>query len=206
MRDLPNLLSMGRLLTTIPLVVLVLLNHPWAYLAAAGLFALGAVSDWFDGQLARRYKVVSNLGVFLDLAADKVYVSALLVALVQVAVVPAWLVVVIVSREFIVAGLRSLAASEGVVIPAGRWGKQKTVVTMVGLGGLLLAKGLGSSATFPWGAASSAGLAFSINNGAGYLLVASDVVMLLAVMWTIFSAIEYLAGGWPLLKRRAPRG
>ncbi len=203
MRDIPNLLSLGRLLTTVPLVVLVLLDHPWAYLAATGLFVLGAVSDWFDGKLARRYKLVSNLGVFLDLTADKVYVSALLVVLVQVAVLPAWLVVVIVSREFIVAGLRSLAAADNKVIPAGRWGKQKTAITMVGLFGILLAKGLGASAAFPWGIGSPSGWALTVSNGAGYLLIASDVIMLLAVIWTIFSAVEYLAGGWSLLKRRA---
>ncbi len=206
MRELPNLLSLGRLLTAAPLVVLVLVDAPWAYLVALGLFIVGAISDLLDGRLARRYKLVSPLGVFLDLTADKVYVSALLIALVQVAVVPAWLVVVIVSREFIVSGLRSLAASAGVVIPAGRWGKQKTAITMVGLGGLLLGQGLGGAALFPWGVASSSGLSFSVNNAAGYVLVAADIVMLLAVIWTLFSAVEYLASGWPLLKRRAPQG
>jgi len=205
-RELPNLLSLGRLLTAAPLVVLVLVDAPWAYLVALGLFILGAISDLLDGRLARRYKLVSPLGVFLDLTADKVYVSALLIALVQVAVVPAWLVVVIVSREFIVSGLRSLAASAGVVIPAGRWGKQKTAITMVGLGGLLLGQGLGGAALFPWGVASASGLSFSVNNAAGYVLVAADIVMLLAVIWTLFSAVEYLASGWPLLKRRAPQG
>ncbi len=142
MREVPNLLSIGRLLTTVPLVVLVLLTTPWAYLVALALFVLGAVSDLLDGRLARRYKLVSNLGVFLDLTADKVYVSALLVALVQVGVLPAWLVVIIISREFIVSGLRALAAAEGVVIPAGRWGKQKTAITMFGLAGVLLALAL----------------------------------------------------------------
>jgi CDP-diacylglycerol--glycerol-3-phosphate 3-phosphatidyltransferase len=194
------------LLITAPLVVLVLLDMPWAYLAALALFVLGAISDLLDGRLARRYKLVSHLGVFLDLTADKVYVSALLVALVQVAVLPAWLVIIIISREFIVSGLRSLAASEGIVIPAGRWGKQKTAITMVGLAGLLLAKGLSAQATFPWGAASAAGLSFSVGNAAGYVLIVSDVIMLLAVIWTIFSAVEYLAGGWSLLKSRAPQG
>ncbi len=203
MREIPNLLSIGRLLITAPLVVLVLLDTPWAYLVALGLFVLGAISDLLDGRLARRYKLVSSLGVFLDLTADKVYVSALLVALEQVGVLPAWLVVIIISREFIVSGLRSLAASEGVVIPAGRWGKQKTAITMLGLAGVLLAKALEAQAIFPWGAASSAGLTLSAGNAAGYLLVVSDVIMLLAVIWTIFSAVEYLVGGWSLLNRRA---
>lgn len=206
MREVPNLLSIGRLLTSVPLVVLVLLDTPWAYLAALALFVLGAISDLLDGRLARRYKLVSHLGVFLDLTADKVYVSALLVALVQVRVLPAWLVIIIISREFIVSGLRALAGSEGVVIPAGRWGKQKTAITMVGLAGVLLAEALGARAAFPWGAASSAGLTFSIGNPAGYVLVISDAIMLLAVIWTIFSAVEYLAGGWSLLRPRAPQG
>ncbi|HLW01283.1 MAG TPA: CDP-diacylglycerol--glycerol-3-phosphate 3-phosphatidyltransferase [Ktedonobacterales bacterium] len=205
MREIPNLLSIGRLLTTVPLVVLVLLDTPWAYLVSLALFVLGAISDLLDGRLARRYKLVSSLGVFLDLTADKVYVSALLVALAQVGVLPAWLVVIIISREFIVSGLRALAASEGVVIPAGRWGKQKTAITMLGLAGLLLAKALDAKAIFPWGAASSAGLTVSVSNAAGYLLVASDVIMLLAVIWTIFSAVEYLVSGWPLLNRRVPQ-
>ncbi|HEY7350978.1 MAG TPA: CDP-diacylglycerol--glycerol-3-phosphate 3-phosphatidyltransferase [Ktedonobacterales bacterium] len=206
MREVPNLLSIGRLLSTVPLVVLVLLDTPWAYLAALALFVLGAISDLLDGRLARRYKLVSHLGVFLDLTADKVYVSALLVALVQVGVLPAWLVVIIISREFIVAGLRSLSASEGVVIPAGRWGKQKTAITMLGLAGLLLAKALEAQASFPWGAASSAGVVFSVGNVAGAVLIASDVIMLLALIWTIFSAVEYVVGGWSLLKRRVPQG
>ena len=206
MREIPNLLSIGRLLSTVPLVALVLLDVPWAYLVALVLFALGAFSDLLDGRLARHYKLVSPLGVFLDLTADKVYTSALLVALAQVGVLPAWLVVIIISREFIVSGLRALAASEGVVIPAGRWGKQKTAITMLGLAGLLLAKALEAKAAFPWGASSSAGLAFSVGNAAGYILIASDVIMLLAVIWTVFSAVEYLVGGWPLLKRRAPQG
>jgi CDP-diacylglycerol--glycerol-3-phosphate 3-phosphatidyltransferase len=201
-RDLPNYLSFGRLLTTIPLVVLVLLDRPWAYLAAFALYVLGSISDYLDGRLARRYQVVSNLGVFLDLTADKVYVAALLVALEQVGLVPAWVVVVIVSREFIVTGLRSLAASEGVVIPAGRWGKQKTAITLVGLGGVLFWKGLGARAAFPLGFAPGTGPA---STAVDYLLVASYVIVLLEVVWTVVSAVEYLVGAWPVLKRQASR-
>jgi CDP-diacylglycerol--glycerol-3-phosphate 3-phosphatidyltransferase len=92
------------------------------------------------------------------------------------------------------------------VIPAGRWGKQKTAITMLGLAGLLLAKALEAQASFPWGAASSAGVVFSVGNVAGAVLIASDVIMLLALIWTIFSAVEYVVGGWSLLKRRVPQG
>ena len=198
-RNLPNILSAARLLATVPLVILILLKQPWALLLATALFVAGSVTDTIDGRLARRYHLVSNLGVFLDLTADKVFVSAALIALVQVGFVPAWIVIVIVAREFLVSGLRSFAAARGVVIPAGRWGKQKTLLTLLSLGGILLATGLGGHTAFPLG----------LNTGgapggfADYLLLLSDIVLLLAVVWTIFSAIEYLRGGWGLITEPA---
>lgn len=194
-RNLPNILSVARLLATIPLVILILLKEPWALLVATALFVLGSVTDTIDGRLARRYHLVSNLGVFLDLTADKVFVSAALIALVQVGFVPAWIVIVIVAREFLVSGLRSFAAARGVVIPAGRWGKQKTLLTLLSIGGILLATGLGGQTAFPLGL-STGGAPGSF---ADYLLVASDIVLLLAVIWTIFSAVEYLRGGWSVI-------
>ena len=150
-RNLPNYLSAARLLATIPMVILILIKSPWALLIATAIFGLGAVTDTIDGRLARRYHLVSNLGVFLDLTADKVFVCAALIALVQVGFVPAWIVIVIVAREFVVSGLRSLAAARGVVIPAGRWGKQKTLLTLLSVGGILLATGLGGRTAFPLG-------------------------------------------------------
>ena len=83
MRNVPNILSLARLLVTVPLVVLILINTPAAYLWATALFVLGSITDTLDGRIARRYKLVSNLGVFLDLTADKVYVAAALVAFTQ---------------------------------------------------------------------------------------------------------------------------
>ena len=199
MRNLPNILSAARLLATIPLVILILLKQPWALLIATALFVAGSITDTIDGRLARRYHLVSNLGVFLDLTADKVFVSAALIALVQVGFVPAWIVVVIVAREFLVSGLRSFAAARGVVIPAGRWGKQKTLLTLLSLGGILLATGLGGRTAFPLGL-STGGAPGSF---ADYLLLLSDIVLLLAAIWTIFSAVEYLRGGWGLITEPA---
>ena len=202
MRNLPNILSGARLLATIPLVILILLKQPWALLIATALFVAGSITDTIDGRLARRYHLVSNLGVFLDLTADKVFVSAALIALVQVGFVPAWIVIVIVAREFLVSGLRSFAAARGVVIPAGRWGKQKTLLTLLSLGGILLATGLGGRTAFPLG----------LNTGSvpgsfpDYLLLLSNIVLLLAVIWTIFSAVEYLRGGWGLITEPASEG
>lgn len=195
MRYVPNLLSLARLLATAPLVWLILVHTPAAYLWATALFFLASITDTFDGRIARRYKLVSNLGVFLDLTADKVYVAAMLVAFTQVAIVPGWITIIIITREFLVSGLRSLAAAQGVVIPAGRWGKQKTLLTLIALGGILLSIGLGGHTAFPLGL-STGGAPHSVPD---YLLVVSDVILLLAVIWTIFSAVEYVRGAWSLL-------
>lgn len=190
-RNLPNILSMGRLLATLPLIILILIDQPAAYLGATALFFVGSVTDTLDGRLARKYHLVSRLGVFLDLTADKVFVSAALIAMVQTSLVPAWVVIVIVTREFLVSGLRSLAAAQGLVIPAGRWGKQKTFFTLLAIGGILLASGLGAAIAFPLGLATGTA---APANFAGYLLALADIVLLLAVVWTILSAIEYLRG------------
>src|SRR2546429_4257339 len=113
MHNIPNLLSFSRLTATAFIFILVLLDTPWAFLTATALFVLASLTDFFDGYLARRLKVVSSFGAFLDLTADKVFVSAILVALVQVGLVPAWIVFVIVTREFLVTSLRSIAAEKG---------------------------------------------------------------------------------------------
>jgi CDP-diacylglycerol---glycerol-3-phosphate 3-phosphatidyltransferase len=199
MKYLPNALSLSRLVATLPLVVLVLINQPVAYLIATVLFVVASVTDTFDGRLARRYHLVSSLGVFLDLTADKVFVSALLVALVQVGLVPAWIPIIIITREFIVQGMRSLAAAQGVVIAAGRWGKQKTLITLIAIGGILLARGLSGATAFPLGLSSGG----SPNSVPDYLLALADFMLVLAVIWTIFSAIEYMREGWSVISMRA---
>ncbi|HEY7849606.1 MAG TPA: CDP-diacylglycerol--glycerol-3-phosphate 3-phosphatidyltransferase [Ktedonobacterales bacterium] len=195
MRYVPNILSLARLVATAPLVILILIHTPAAYLWATGLFFLASITDTFDGRIARRYKLVSNLGVFLDLTADKVYVAAALVAFTQVGVVPAWITIVIITREFLVSGLRSLAAAQGVVISAGRWGKQKTLLTLLALGGILLAMGLGGATAFPLGLSTGG----APDGFPDYLLALANIILLLAVIWTIFSAVEYIRGAWGLL-------
>ncbi|HLG77483.1 MAG TPA: CDP-diacylglycerol--glycerol-3-phosphate 3-phosphatidyltransferase [Ktedonobacteraceae bacterium] len=201
MRNLPNILSSCRLGATLLVFLLVLVNRPWAFLVATILFALASITDYLDGYLARRFKVVSSLGVFLDLTADKVFVVAILIALVQIGLVPAWIVFIIVTREFLVSGLRSVAATRGRVIPAGMWGKQKTFITLVAMGALLLAKGLGAHqlSLFP------PMLTFNSQtvNGAELLLLLADVLLLLATFWTLLSGVEYMLGALPLFRRES---
>jgi len=199
MKNLPNILSMSRLVATVVIFILVLVNQPWAFLAATILFALASLTDYLDGYLARKMKVVSSLGVFLDLTADKILVAAILIALVQIGIIPAWITFIIIAREFLVSGLRSLAAAKGKVIPAGKWGKQKTFITLVAIGGVLLAKGLGAhllSLFPPMLTFNSQTVSFS-----EMLLLVSDGLMILAAIWTIFSGIEYMVGARPVFRQ-----
>ena len=202
MQSLPNVLSASRMAATILVFILVLVNQPWAFLLATLLFFLASATDFFDGYLARRYRVVSQIGIFLDLTADKVFVSAILVALVQIGLVPAWIVFIIITREFLVTGLRSVAAAKGKVIPAGIWGKQKTFITLVAMGCLLLSKGLGAAglSLFP--------LMLNFNSQTltipNILLLVSDVLLILATIWTIFSGVEYMIGALPLFQNEQP--
>ncbi len=196
--NLPNLLSLSRLVATALVVAFVLINQPWSFLVATVLFLLASVTDFFDGYLARRFHVASSLGVFLDLTADKIFVAAILISLVQINLVPAWIVIIIVAREFLVTGLRSVAAAKGKVIPAGVWGKQKTFITLVAIGGVLLAKGMGAHqlSLFPLM------LVFTSKtlNVAEIMLLAADVLLLVAVFWTIMSGVEYFIGALPLFQ------
>ncbi len=204
MRNLPNILSTSRLLVTVIIFVLILVNQPWAFLVTMVLFLLASVTDYFDGYLARRYKLVSSLGVFLDLTADKVLVGGALVALVQLGLVPAWVAFIIITREFLVSGLRSIAAAKGHVIPAGPWGKQKTFITLVALDLLFLAKGFGAHllSLFPW----------VLNFGVGgitiadYLLLVADGLVILATIWTAFSGVEYIVGALPIFREESKEG
>jgi CDP-diacylglycerol---glycerol-3-phosphate 3-phosphatidyltransferase len=198
MKNLPNIMSISRLIATIVVFSLVLVDKPWAYLLGTVIFFLASVTDFLDGYLARRLKVVSTIGVFLDLTADKVFVSAIFVAMVQVGLVPAWVVFIIITREFLVTGLRSMAAAKGTIIPAGIWGKQKTFITLVAMGLLLLAKGLGAHllSLFP--------LMLTFNAQTvqfqEILLLIADVLIIVATIWTVFSGVEYLLDARPLFQ------
>ena len=200
MYNAPNLLSFSRIVATVLVFVLVIVNQPWAFLTAAVVFFLAYITDFFDGYLARRYHIVSLLGIFLDMTADKVFVSAILVAFVQLGLVPAWIVVIIIAREFVVSGMRLMAAAKGTVIPAGKLGKQKTFITLVAMEGILLGKGLGASnlSLFP--------VMLNFNstmlNFGDYVLLLADALMVLAVIWTVLSGVEYVRGALPLLQEK----
>jgi len=163
--NLPNALTLFRIFL-VPLLVVVLLTPPWttawvklqveettslhwlvdlsAWLStwrevvAVAIFLVAAGTDWLDGFLARRRNEITTLGKLLDPIADKLLTVSAFIALVELGVAPAWMIVVIVGREFAVSGMRSIAASRDVVIAASRWGKYKMVSQVVAITLLIL--------------------------------------------------------------------
>src|SRR5262245_17790137 len=139
--NLPNLLTLGRIAIVV-IIVLVLQDEGKAAGAlATGLFFFACLTDYWDGQLARKYSLTTTLGKFLDPLADKLLVVAILIMLVAMdrePRLPGWLVVIIVGREMAITGLRGIASGEGIVIPAEELGKYKMVFQMFALHGLLL--------------------------------------------------------------------
>lgn len=136
--DLPNIITLVRI-GFIPPVLLSIDNYSpeWSALACI-LFLIAAVSDALDGYLARRLGMVTVVGKFLDPLADKLIVLATLVVLAATGRAPAWLVVVLLTRELAVTGLRAIASQQGLVIAAGRGGKIKTALQLVGIAFLLI--------------------------------------------------------------------
>lgn len=202
-RSIPNLLGLFRIITTPLLVALILSARPGGYLGAVVLLLLMAASDIADGKIARRLQVVSPLGVFLDTISDKIFVAGALIAMVQGGLLSGWIALLIIVRDFAVSGLRSFAAAEGQVITARQWGKQKLVITVTALVWRLLA-----AAATPTAAPFT--LAFDGLSGVAWLwaLLANlwPIPMALAVIWTIFSGIDYFWKAWSLLNNSwAPR-
>lgn len=111
---------------------------PVSHFIAAVIFIIAAATDWLDGYYARKYKLVTNLGKFLDPLADKLLITAALISLVELQMAPAWMVIVILSREFAVTGVRLVAAADGSVIAASPLGKIKTVFQIIAISALML--------------------------------------------------------------------
>lgn len=145
--NLPNKLTMARVIM-IPVFLVVLLGsfvpQPLNRYVAVILFMVASFTDYLDGHLARKYNLVTNFGKFMDPLADKLLVAAALISMVELGDIAAWIVIVIISREFIITGFRLIALEANIVIAASWWGKIKTVsqmamiiVVLSGMGGLL---------------------------------------------------------------------
>ncbi len=145
--NLPNSLTLVRIFL-VPLLVVVLLTKFEGHLilgirkelVGAAIFGLASLTDWADGYLARRRKQVTTLGQMMDPIADKLLTSAALISLVQIELAPAWIVAVVIGREFAVTGLRSIAYARGVTMSASRLGKLKMIAQVVAILALILGR------------------------------------------------------------------
>ncbi len=167
--NLPNKLTMGRIFAIPVFIVVFMLD--FRYLAGI-IFILAAVTDMLDGHIARKHNLVTNFGKLMDPLADKLLVMSALVCLAQVGDVAGWMVIVILGREFIITGMRQVAAAQGIVIAAGATGKIKTILQMIAIPLLILEN-------WPF-------TALGVN-------IPADVIFLwLALIMTIVSGTEYI--------------
>jgi CDP-diacylglycerol---glycerol-3-phosphate 3-phosphatidyltransferase len=123
--NVPNLLSISRILAVPVFIVLMLEPTPLRALLAGIVFSIASATDWLDGYLARKWGQVTKIGKLLDPVADKILVASALIMLVDIARIPSWIAIIIIGREIAITGLRAMAASEGIVIAAENMGKWK---------------------------------------------------------------------------------
>ena len=136
--NLPNKLSIARVLCIPAIVVLLHFPEPWCRIAAAALFIIGCLTDFLDGRIARKRNLVTDFGKFIDPVADKLLVLTTLIMLIHLQKMPAWIVIIILCRELAVDGLRMVAVTKGQVIAAGPLGKWKTACQMILISAMLI--------------------------------------------------------------------
>ena len=133
--NLPNKLTIMRVILIPFFVVFMLtdLGGAASKYIAVGIFIVASLTDLLDGKIARKYNLVTNFGKFMDPLADKLLVCSALICMIELRELPAWMVIIIISREFIISGFRLVASDNGVVIAASYWGKFKTTFQMIGV-------------------------------------------------------------------------
>ena len=166
----PNKLTVGRMIL-VPFMVLFLLTDLGGeanrYISLV-IFAGASITDWFDGYLARKHHLVTNFGKFMDPLADKLLVGAAMICLVEMGRLPAWIVIIIIAREFIISGFRLIASDNGIVIAASYWGKFKTNFQMFMI--IMLIIDLGTSTA----------------------VMIENILIVIATALTIISLVDYL--------------
>ncbi len=198
MMNLPNQLTIFRVILIVPFVLVLLGSiQEWglhealfggvdafAEYTALAIFIVASLTDLLDGKIARKYNLVTNFGKFMDPLADKLLVCAAMIVLVEMGRIPSWVVVVIMSREFIISGFRLIASDNGVVIAANYWGKFKTTFQMV-----MICMMLVKDAPF-------------LNSAAHqeYFALATDIVMWIALVLTVVSLVDYLVKNRNVMK------
>src|SRR5712671_324409 len=136
--NLPNKLTVSRFLLTVAFLAVIFSEAPYHESLALLLFSAASLTDYFDGKIARRDKLITNFGILMDPLADKILVCSSFIAFVGLGWIPAWMVVIIVARELAITGLRLLAASKNVVLAAEGYGKHKTISQIVAIIAILV--------------------------------------------------------------------
>lgn len=175
--NLPNKLTISRVIMIPFFVVFMLWPITGIYdkWIAAAIFIIASLTDLLDGKIARKYHLVTNFGKFMDPLADKLLVGAAMICFVEMGRLPAWIVIIIISREFIISGFRLVASDNGVVIAASYWGKFKTVFQMAMI--IVLIFDLG-----------------------GYFTILENILIWASLILTIVSLIDYIAKNINVLK------
>lgn len=183
--NLANKLTLIRIfLVPIFLVFIAVKDIPYGSFIATFIFILASLTDKLDGYIARSRNQVTNFGKFMDPLADKLLVTAALISLVELHVVPSWAAIVIIAREFAVSGLRSIAAAQGRVIAASWWGKIKTVIQIIAIILLLLKVNIHDAKLLK---------IFVIDNHyvKEFFYVGPTIALMLAVVATLLSGYDY---------------
>src|SRR5208283_4062222 len=183
--NLPNKLTISRFLLTVAFLAVMFSQVKYHKSIALVLFIAGGISDYLDGEIARRRKLITNFGILMDPLADKIMVCSAFIAFVGLNWMPAWMVVIIVARELAITGLRLLAASKNLVLAAERFGKHKTISQIVAILSVLVLHSF-----HEWGAA---GKVFSFNVIWGpWMTWFAPLSLWLAVILTFSSGVIYL--------------
>ena len=178
--NLPNKLTIFRVILIPFFVVFLLLdpsNQTYRYIADA-IFIIASLTDMLDGKIARKYNLVTNFGKFMDPLADKLLVSAAMICLIATGQLAAWIVIVIISREFIISGFRLIASDNGIVIAASYWGKFKTVFQMIMI------------------------IVLIANIQMPFFTVLGTILIYVALVLTIVSLIDYIVKNKDVLKEQ----
>ena len=194
--NLPNKLTLSRVVM-VPFFVGFLLLTPqygWFKWIAFGIFVIASLTDLLDGKIARKYNLITNFGKFMDPLADKLLVCSALIGMTALSqkLIPAWITIIIIAREFIISGYRLIAAEKGNVIAASMWGKWKTTFQMI----MLCIKMLVMDTYLPVYTASSP-LMSTLKKA---FVMIGDVTMYIALILTVVSLIDYLLKNKDVLK------
>ena len=184
--NLPNKLTVSRLWLTAGFVVCFAVAIPGRFTVALVVFLVAAATDYLDGVIARKRGLITDFGQLMDPLADKILTASAFISLCAIGRFPAWAIIVIISREFLITGLRSLAASKGIVIPADKLGKHKTAWQMITITYFLILLSLGEWSSGLWMSS-----AWEFGN---YGLVSITVVL------TVYSGAAYLAKNRALIQ------